>query len=108
MSRHSDTARRTGPIRRTGTYCLHTKQAVYNLILPDTRPPCRSSSVLRWRTPWFNRHVGYIYYNPVEHGLRQRAVEWPHSTFHRYVAQGVYSADWGGVETGSEVGTLGE
>ena len=26
----------------------------------------------------------------------------------RYVAQGVYSADWGGVETGSGVGSFGE
>ena len=56
----------------------------------------------------FRRHVDYIHYNPVKHGLCQRAVGWPHSTFHRYVAQGVYSADWGGVETGSEVGTFGE
>ena len=56
----------------------------------------------------FRRHVDYIHYNPVKHGLCRRAVGWPHSTFHRYVAQGVYSADWGGVETGSEVGTFGE
>ena len=54
------------------------------------------------------RHVDYIHYNPVKHGLCQRAVEWPHSTFHRYVAQGAYSADWGGVETGSEVETFGD
>lgn len=46
----------------------------------------------------FIRHVDYIHYNPVKHGLCQQVAEWPHSTFHRHVAQGVYALDWGGVE----------
>lgn len=43
----------------------------------------------------FERHVDYIHWNPVKHGLVQTALEWPYSTFHRYVRQGVYAPDWG-------------
>ena len=44
----------------------------------------------------FERHVDYIHYNPVKHGLAARVVDWPHSSFHRYVARGVLPSDWGG------------
>ncbi|MFZ1811047.1 MAG: transposase, partial [Candidatus Nitrotoga sp.] len=42
----------------------------------------------------FARHVDYIHFNPVKHGHGQHAVDWPHSTFHRYVRDGVYAHDW--------------
>jgi REP-associated tyrosine transposase len=42
------------------------------------------------------RHVNYIHYNPVKHGLVTRVVDWPHSSFHRYVAEGLLPKDWGG------------
>lgn len=41
------------------------------------------------------RHLDYIHYNPVKHGLVGRAVDWPWSSFHRFVREGRYSADWG-------------
>ncbi len=41
------------------------------------------------------RHVDYIHFNPVKHGLVQRACDWPHSSFHRFVAAGRLPADWG-------------
>lgn len=41
------------------------------------------------------RHVEYIHYNPVKHGLVKAPNAWPHSTFHRYVKQGIYHSDWG-------------
>jgi putative transposase len=44
----------------------------------------------------FERHLDYIHFNPVRHGYVDRAIDWPHSTFHRYVRNGVYPADWGG------------
>ena len=40
------------------------------------------------------RHVDYIHINPVKHGLVQRVVDWPWSSFHRYVRDGLLSADW--------------
>jgi putative transposase len=42
------------------------------------------------------RHVDYIHYNPVKHGLVKRVADWPHSSFHRYVERGVLPIDWGG------------
>jgi putative transposase len=42
------------------------------------------------------RHVDYIHFNPVRHGYVSRVVDWPHSSFHRYVAQSVLPTDWGG------------
>ena len=40
-------------------------------------------------------HVGYVHYNPVKHGLTDRASAWPYSTLHRDVAMGRVHRDWG-------------
>lgn len=53
----------------------------------------------------FARHVDYVHYNPVKHGHVAQARDWPYSTFHRYVARGVYKHDWGGRD---ESGKFGE
>ena len=44
----------------------------------------------------FQRHVDYVHFNPIKHGLVSRVMDWPHSTFHRFVSEGVYSSDWAG------------
>lgn len=41
------------------------------------------------------RHIDYIHYNPVKHGYVKRPVDWPHSSIHRYIRQGILSAQWG-------------
>ncbi|MFZ2852883.1 MAG: transposase [Rhodocyclaceae bacterium] len=43
----------------------------------------------------FIRHVEYIHFNPVKHGLVASVIDWPYSSFRRYVEAGVYSSDWG-------------
>ena len=43
----------------------------------------------------YARHVDYIHHNPVKHGWAKAAAEWPYSSFRRYVAAGIYPADWG-------------
>lgn len=43
----------------------------------------------------FEKHVDYIHFNPVKHGHVQRVIDWPYSSFHRYVKRGVYAEDWG-------------
>jgi putative transposase len=43
-------------------------------------------------------HIDYIHFNPVKHGLVQRVVDWPYSSFHRFVSQGVLPVDWAGGE----------
>jgi putative transposase len=55
----------------------------------------------------FSRHLDYLYYNPVKHGLVRTVAEWPYSTFHRDVKKGFYPQDWGGDGVTSE-GNFGE
>ena len=43
----------------------------------------------------FARHVDYIHFNPVKHGWVLRARDWPYSSLHRYVRQGILPANWG-------------
>jgi putative transposase len=42
----------------------------------------------------FEAHVNYVHINPVKHGHAARAIDWPHSTFHRHVKNGLLAADW--------------
>jgi putative transposase len=42
----------------------------------------------------FAAHVDYVHINPVKHGLAQSAREWPWSSFHRYVRDGVLAQTW--------------
>ena len=42
------------------------------------------------------RHVDYIHYNPVKHGLVQNVADWPYSSFHRYVRMGRLEPGWSG------------
>jgi len=44
----------------------------------------------------YENHMNYIHYNPVKHGLVKNVKDWPHSTFHRYVREGVYNKNWAG------------
>lgn len=52
------------------------------------------------------RHVDYIHFNPVKHGLVAQVGDWPYSSFHRYVARGLLLVDWGGRADGG--GAFGE
>lgn len=52
-------------------------------------------------------HVDYVHFNPVKHGHAMRAADWPYSTFHRFVARGDLSRDWGAAIAGAD-GAFGE
>jgi len=54
------------------------------------------------------RHVDYIHYNPIKHGLVKRVADWPFSSFHRYVRLGRLSPDWASDLTLSRTGNFGE
>jgi putative transposase len=43
----------------------------------------------------FMRHVEYIHFNPVKHGLAATPLTWPYSSLSRYVDAGLYPPDWG-------------
>lgn len=51
----------------------------------------------------FVRHMDYIHYNPVKHRLVARVGDWPHSTFHRLVANGMYPESWAGASADEPV-----
>jgi putative transposase len=42
------------------------------------------------------RHVDDIHFNPVKHGLVGRVCDWPYSSFHRFVREGLLPPDWAG------------
>ena len=42
----------------------------------------------------FQIHMDYIHYNPVKHGLVKSVKEWPYSTFHHHVKEGMYPENW--------------
>ena len=54
----------------------------------------------------FARHVDYIHYPPVKHGYVSKPGDWPYSSFHRYVEQGILPLNWSesGVELGLDIG----
>lgn len=43
----------------------------------------------------YETHFDYIHYNPVKHKLVSCPRDWEATSFHRWVNQGVYPADWG-------------
>ena len=48
----------------------------------------------------YQAHMDYVHINPVKHGLVKQVADWPYSTFHGWVAKGVYPGNWAG---GNEV-----
>jgi putative transposase len=52
----------------------------------------------------YRAHMDYVHINPVKHGLVRRVTEWPYSTFHRWVRQGIYPADWAGSAEAESLG----
>jgi putative transposase len=49
------------------------------------------------------RCIDFVLMNPVKHRLVSSPADWPHSSFHRYVARGDLPADWG-----VDVGEMGD
>ena len=44
----------------------------------------------------FRMHLDYIHVNPVKHGHVERTIDWPWSSFRRYVQRQWYEPDWQG------------
>ncbi|MBD2345800.1 REP-associated tyrosine transposase [Anabaena subtropica] len=42
----------------------------------------------------FEKHLNYIHYNPVKHGLVSCPHLWDYSSFHKFVRKGIYSSNW--------------
>ena len=46
----------------------------------------------------YNRHIDYVHYNPVKHGLVKSPFDWQWTSLHDYVRVGLYRRDWGSKE----------
>lgn len=46
----------------------------------------------------YQRHVDYIHYNAVKHGIADSPADWPHSSFEHYVKMGWLHPEWGETE----------
>ncbi len=55
-----------------------------------------------------NKHIDYIHYNAVKHGLTSNTIDWKFSSFQNYYEDGLYSKDWGSTEKISLSGEFGE
>jgi putative transposase len=56
----------------------------------------------------YARHVDYIHYNPVKHGYVKSPIDWPQSSIHRYVRDGILLPDWGANYAEAETAGRGE
>jgi putative transposase len=59
--------------------------------------------LIRDEEDW-RRHMDYLHYNPVKHGLAGSVAEWPWSSFRRAVGRGWYTEDWGSPPPGELAG----
>jgi REP element-mobilizing transposase RayT len=87
----------------------------------DARPRSLSQATKREKGIWqrrywghairddadLERHVDYVHFNPVKHGHVARVLDWPHSSFHRFVERGLLAPDWGG-DLRDMTGSFGE
>jgi putative transposase len=107
---------RWGEIKKYFTKAYHTQ--IGHRETPNASRLKRGEATIWQRRFWehtirdlddFNRHLDYIHYNPVKHGLVKAAVDWPWTSFHRYVKIGYYAKDWGaGVEDNKDREAFGE
>jgi putative transposase len=95
-------------------------KAAFSHALPRTEPISASRQAKGERGIWqrrywehtirnatdFERHMDYVHFNPMKHGLVARVQDWPHSSFHRMVRLGIYPGSWAGDarEAGSSFG----
>ena len=40
------------------------------------------------------RHIDYIHFNPVKHGLVEKVEDWPYSSYHKYIESGRYAINY--------------
>lgn len=42
-----------------------------------------------------SKHIDYIHYNPVKHGVVLNVRDWKYSSFHNFVKKNLYQENWG-------------
>lgn len=83
-------------------------KADFSRAIARTEPVSKSRASKRERGVWqrrfwehtirdeldLHRHIDYVHINPVKHGHVARAVDWPHSSIHRFIERGVLTKGW--------------
>jgi putative transposase len=93
----SDYSKRWSSIK--GLFSIqYLKLSGRNVIITQSR--ARKGEVCIWQRRFWEhqirdekdlqRHVDYIHYNPVKHGLVRQVEDWPWSTYHKFVKDGFY------------------
>ena len=94
----------------------------FSRLLPNREQRCASRKLKGERGIWqrrywehlirdlddFRSHIDYIHYNPVKHGYVKQASEWPFSSIHSYVSQGILPSNWGSNVDPCGTGRYGE
>lgn len=84
-------------------------KSAFSRALPKTESRSRSRTRRNERGIWQRRfyehvirddddygaHVDYAHFNPVKHGLVERPIDWPYSSLHRYMREGILPPNWG-------------
>ena len=52
----------------------------------------------------YRAYMDYVHINPVKHGLVKQVSDWPYSTFHRLVSEGIYPPVWAGSDGADALG----
>jgi len=97
----ADYAKRWNIIKR-----LTSQRARHLIVQPTTASRRKRRELGLWqRRFWehqirdeqdFERHVNYIHWNPVKHGYVNAVIQWPYSSFRRFVQNGIYPSNWAG------------
>lgn len=111
----ADYSKRWGLIK--AKFTKQVKEDYYDPLRMNASKQHKRESTIWQRRYWehqirddrdFEKHADYIHYNPVKHGLVHSVSDWPHSTFHNFVARGMYPPDWGGVIDETDMEGFGE
>ncbi len=84
-------------------------KSAFSRALPKTESRSRSRTRRNERGIWQRRfyehvirddddyaaHVDYAHFNPVKHRLVERPIDWPYSSLHRYIRDGILPPEWG-------------
>lgn len=92
------------PIRWSLIKAIFSRQIPHGERISDSRKDKRERGIWQRRF-WehqikddldLQRHVDYVHINPLKHGYVTRVRDWPYSSFHRSVKQGLMALDWAG------------
>ncbi|WP_242675189.1 REP-associated tyrosine transposase [Phytopseudomonas dryadis] len=97
-------------------------KSTFSRQLQSTEPISLSRHLKRERAIWqrrykehcihdqddLQRHIDYIHFNPVRHGYVTHPGDWPYSSLHRHIGQGLVPADWTGEIMESQPGLNAE